>query len=224
MSVAANRAATAMIADLDGLANRNTPALRARRRAYSQLWKQESAAFVLGVARALHESGRYRWIGCELIRNHPSAFAAVNDRVIARLAIGLDSWDSVDAFARILSGPAWAHGFISDALIAKWAGSRDRWLRRIAVVSTVALNMKSDGGKGDVRRTLAICGKLAADSDDMVQKAISWSLRALTACDAAAVSAFLAKHRDELSSRVMREVSNKLRTGLKNPRPAPRRN
>ena len=212
-------AAEALLNDLNSLAVRNTPALRQVRRTYSKTWKREPPQVVLGIARKVSASG-YRWIGCELIRNHPAAFAALNDRTVAQFATGLNSWDSVDAFARILSGPAWAHGYVSDALIAKWSRSRDRWLRRAAVVSTIALNMRSDGGRGDTRRTLAICGRLAADGDDMVQKAISWALRALIASDAAAVSRFVTKHHDQLSSRVKREVSNKLRIGLKNPRRA----
>jgi 3-methyladenine DNA glycosylase AlkD len=212
-------AAQQLLAELSSLTERNTPSLRRLRRAYSKQWKGESPRFVLAVARQLNASG-YRWIGCELIRNHPAAFAALNDRAVAQFAVGLNSWDSVDAFARILSGPAWAHGYVSDALIEKWSRSRDRWLRRAAVVSTVALNMRSDGGQGDTRRTLAICRRLAADDDDMVQKAISWALRTLVACDGAAVAKFLAIHREHLSSRVKREVCNKLRIGLKNPRPA----
>lgn len=210
-------AAQQLLADLVSLTERNTTALRRVRRAYSRIWRRESPEFILGVARQLSACG-YRWIGCELIRSHPAAFAALNDRAVAQLAIGLNSWDSVDAFARILSGPAWAHGHVSDALIEKWSRSRDRWLRRAAVVSTVALNMHSDGGRGDARRTLAICRRLAADDDDMVQKAISWALRSLVAFDDAVVAKFLATHREQLSSRVQREVSNKLRIGLKNPR------
>ena len=210
-------AAEALLNDLNSLAVRNTPALRQVRRGYSKRWKREPPQAVLGIARKVSASG-YRWIGCELIRNHPAAFAALNDRTVAQFATGLNSWDSVDAFARILSGPAWAHGYISDALIAKWSRSRDRWLRRAAIVGTIALNMRSDGGRGDTRRTLAICGRLAADSDDMVQKAISWALRALVASDAAAVAKFVTRYHEQLSSRVKREVSNKLRIGLKNPR------
>lgn len=211
------RAAEELLNDLNSSVVRNTPALRQLRRAYSKTWKREPPQVVLGIARKVSASG-YRWIGCELIRNHPAAFAALNDRTVAQFAIGLNSWDSVDAFARILSGPAWAHGYVSDALIEKWSRSRDRWLRRTAVVSTIALNMRADGGQGDARRTLMICRRLAADSDDMVQKAISWALRALIAIDAAAVSKFLATHDEALTSRVKREVSNKLRIGLKNPR------
>lgn len=217
---AAHAAIQQLVGDFDSLREGNTPSMRRLRRAYSKRWKLEPAELIVGIARALAESGRDRWIGYELIRNHPAAFVALNDRTVAKLAVGLNSWDSVDAFARILSGPAWAHGYVSDALIAKWSRSRDRWLRRAAVVSTIALNMRSDGGRGDTRRTLAICGRLAADGDDMVQKAISWALRALIASDAAAVVKFVTRYHEQLSSRVKREVSNKLRIGLKNPRRA----
>lgn len=211
-------AADALLSALNALTEHTTPALRAYRRRYSRLWKGKPAAFVIEIARALLASSEYRWLAYEFIRYHPSAFAAMNDRLIARLAAGLDSWGSVDAFARILSGPAWAHGYVSDALIEKWARSRDRWLRRAAIVSTVALNVAHDGGRDDPARTLAICARSADDPDDMVQKAISWALRALAARDASAVSAFLDAHGASLSARAKREVSNKLRTGLKNPR------
>jgi hypothetical protein len=46
-------------------------------------------------------------------------------------------------------------------------------------VSTVALNVRSRGGSGDVPRTLAVCRFLVADPDDMAVKALSWALREL---------------------------------------------
>ena len=65
----------------------------------------------------------------------------------------------------------------SDADVHRWAESADRWWRRTALVSTVALNLKVRGGQGDVARTLPVCRLLAADGDDMVFKALSWALR-----------------------------------------------
>ncbi len=67
-------------------------------------------------------------------------------------------------------------------------------------------------------RTLAVCRLLVADHDDMVAKAMSWALRELAPHDPEAVEAFLREHEDVLAARVKREVRNKLRTGLKNPR------
>jgi 3-methyladenine DNA glycosylase AlkD len=52
----------------------------------------------------------------------------------------------------------------------------------------------------------------------MVAKALSWALRELVVHDAKAVQRFLDEHEEVLAARVKREVKNKLRTGLKNPK------
>jgi 3-methyladenine DNA glycosylase AlkD len=59
---------------------------------------------------------------------------------------------------------------------------------------------------------------LLGDSDDMVVKAMSWSLRELAKQDPKVVEAFLLKEEGRLPSRVKREVLNKLRTGVKSSR------
>jgi 3-methyladenine DNA glycosylase AlkD len=63
---------------------------------------------------------------------------------------------------------------------------------------------------------------LLGDPDDMVVKAMSWSLRELAKQDPKVVEAFLLKEDDRLSSRVKREVLNKIKTGVKSPRTRPR--
>ena len=85
------------------------------------------------------------------------------------------------------------------------------------MVSTVALNVRSHGRDGDVKRTLDVCRLLVDDQDDMVAKAMSWALRELVVHDADAVRRFLQEHEDVLAARVKREVGNKLKTGFKNP-------
>ena len=67
-------------------------------------------------------------------------------------------------------------------------------------------------------KTLMVCEMLVADRDDMVVKALSWALRELSKRDPKAVSKFLREHDGVLAARVVREVNNKLTTGLKNPR------
>jgi hypothetical protein len=52
----------------------------------------------------------------------------------------------------------------------------------------------------------------------MVVKALSWALLELVYFDAQAVQGFLEEYELVLAGRVKREVGNKLRTGLKNPR------
>lgn len=213
-------AAEALLADVEALPIANTPALRALRRSLSMRWRDRAPSFIVGIARELQLRHAHRWLGYELIRYHEATFATLNDARLRELSHGLDSWDVVDAFARIVSGPAWVRGLASDALMRRWADSADRWQRRTALVSTVALNMKADGGKGDPARTLAVCGALAGDRGDMVEKALSWALRALAVCDPGAVRRFMATEDARLGARVKREVRNKLATGLKQKRRA----
>ena len=217
-STEARGLANAIVADIRALAIRDTATLRAIRRRYSRRLKPASAEFVLELARILLKTQAYRWIAYELIRNHEAAFERLGDVELQELGKGLDSWWTVDEFARTLSGPAWLDGQASDAPFLGWARSADRWWRRAALVSTVALNVRSHGGTGDTPRTLRICRLLAKDPDEMVSKALSWALRALVAHDRAAVREFLRQYDRVLAARVRREVTNKLRTGLKNPR------
>jgi 3-methyladenine DNA glycosylase AlkD len=191
--------------------------MRAIRRKYSRTLQHASADFVLRLAKTLCAIDDARWFAYELIRSHKAAFAHLDATALEDLGQGINSWWTVDAFARTLSGPAWHNGQVSDEVSLQWAHSPDRWWRRVALVSTVALNMRSQGGTGDVRRTLQVCRVLAHDHDVMVTKAMSWALRALVIHDADAVQTFLEQYDAVLAALVKREVQNKLRTGLKNP-------
>jgi 3-methyladenine DNA glycosylase AlkD len=211
------RIAAQLSAEIDALPVKNTPNIRAVRRRYSRDLKDAPAALVLEIARELSETYGHRWVAYELIRDHSEAFSSLGAAELEVLGQGINSWSSVDSFARTLSGPAWLHRQVGDEVIQRWARSEDRWWRRAALVSTVALNIRSHGGTGDVPRTLAVCRVLVEDHDDMVVKALSWALRALVEHDPGAVRAFLRAHDDVLAARVKREVTNKLTTGLKNP-------
>lgn len=197
---------------------RNTRNIRAIRRNYSRRLRQKEPEFVLNLAKELLETYGYRWVSYEFIRNHPAAFQRMGTSTLKDFGRGIKSWGDVDAFAGLLAGPAWQKGQVPDELIHTWAHSTDRWWRRAALVSTVVLNRPSLGGEGDVPRTLEVCRLLVADKDDMVVKAMSWALRELVRHDADAVREFLSEYEDLLASRVVREVKNKLRTGLKNPK------
>jgi 3-methyladenine DNA glycosylase AlkD len=175
---------------------------------------------VLAVARALlgtriHEA---RQVAFELVGGRRDVVAELDRRAVEALGDGNDNWASVDCFSVVVAGPAWRDGRVADRDVLRWTKSDDRWWRRTALVSTVALNMKSRGGSGDPGRTLAVCEALAADDEVMVAKGLSWALRALISVDRAAVVAFLAAHDDGVPALVRREVVAKLETGLKNPR------
>ena len=205
-------------ARLRSLPLENTPSVRAVRQAFSRTLRNADGHFVFQVASVLRSIYGYRTVPYELIQAHKGAFQLLGKRELEELGKGLDSWFSVDSFARTLSGPAWRDGLIGDDLVEKWARSRDRWWRRAALVSTVALNVRSLGGKGDVSRTLKVCRLLVDDHEDMVEKALSWALRELVVHDASAVTRFIASYENRLGAPVRREVGSKLRTGLKAPR------
>jgi 3-methyladenine DNA glycosylase AlkD len=202
--------------EIRALPRRDTANQRAVLRRHARALKAVSPERVMDLARRLLYTYGYREWAYELIASHRAAFATLDAAALEELGAGINSWDSVDVFARTLSGPAWLRGQISDDTIIRWAQSSDRWWRRAALVTTVALNMRSHGGTGDVPRTLAICRLLVADRDDMVVKAMSWALRELVVHDAAAVDRFLVEHESALAARVKREVRTKLETGLKN--------
>jgi len=196
------------------------PALRALRRVYSRRLADAAPQSVIGLALRLSaaQSTRHRFVAYELIRNHPGALMRLSARQLGRLGRGIASWDAVDCFAVSLAGPAWRARRVPDRLIHGWARSADRWWRRAALVSTVALNSRAQGGAGDRRRTLRVCRLLERDADPMVVKALSWSLRELAKRDPRAVRDYLEARAGALPALVLREVRNKLETGLKNPK------
>lgn len=204
-------------AEIKALENPNTPNVRAIRMKYSKRFRDNEPAFILELAWELLIRYGERWVAYELIANHKGAYASLDETALEKYGQGINSWGSVDSFGRTLSGPAWRDGLVSDEIFHRWADSSDRWWRRAALVSTVALNVRSQGGDGDAERTLAICQKLAGDRDDMVVKAMSWALRELVPHDPQAVREFIRKNEKVLATRVKREVNNKLSTGLKNP-------
>lgn len=199
--------------------DRSVQVLRAIRKDASRRLKPLDGKGVLELAVALLTPRRDvpRWFVYEMVYHHPPAMESLTAARLADLGRGMGSWDEVDPFACYLSGVAWREGRIRDEEIGGWARSPDRWWRRAAVVSTVPLNLKSRGGRGDADRTLAMCDRLKADRDDMVVKAVSWALRALAVREPQRVRAYLEMSGAELAPRVRREVSNKLTTGLKTP-------
>jgi 3-methyladenine DNA glycosylase AlkD len=214
----AARGAAQIETEVQALPVKNTAAIRRLRRTYSGKLKGAEPAFILELAQELLTRPGLRWFAYELVRYHKPAFSSLGQTELEGLGQGMNSWHSVDAFARTLSGPAWLNGQVPDSSIHAWARSEDFWWRRAALVSTVALNVRSHGGQGDVPRTLAVCRLLVDDHEDMVEKAMSWALRELVVHDPEAVRAFLSEYDRQLSARVKREVNNKLTTGLKNPK------
>lgn len=207
-------------ARVNALSEVKTQDVRALRRDFSKRLANADSDFVVKLAVNLRRlpAFEYRFIAYELVQHHRSTASSLDAATLEKLGHGMNSWGAVDCYACYLAGPAWRERQIADSVVRRWSRSRDRWWRRAALVATVPLNNKTRGGAGDSLRTLDICRLLLDDRDPMVVKALSWALRELAKRDAPSVTEFLRKERDKLAPQVLREVKNKLATGLKNPR------
>lgn len=197
---------------------RTTLGCRHSARALARELRSASPRLCVDIALQLVPAGE-RQFAYELVHAHRGAIGALGAADVSAMAVGLDNWGSVDHFATYVAGPAWRERRVRSAFIHRWLASDDRWLRRAAVVATVALNSKARGGAGDTPRTTRVCRAVVDDRDDMVVKALSWALRELAKRDRRAVERFLTSYDDRVAPRVKREVGNKLRTGRKNPGP-----
>jgi 3-methyladenine DNA glycosylase AlkD len=202
---------------INQLSTPNTATVRAIRKEFSRKIASASPEQVIQLAlRLLDENANLPFFSYALVSNHKVASDQLTIDTLMKLGRDLNSWSSVDSFAMILSGPMWARGNLPDKTIATWARSEDLWWRRTALVSTVALSRR--GEPNDLLRAEKICALLATDKDDMVVKALSWALREVAKKHPNEAADFLAKYKQVLAPRVIREVNNKLRTGLKTPR------
>jgi DNA alkylation repair enzyme len=198
--ITASSSAAEILAELDArlraLSEFATAPVRNVRRRLSRELRNAPVETILHVADTLidRDGPADRFVAYELIAAHAAVMAGLGPGRVRRLGRGL----------------------VSDAEIGRWATSPNRWWRRAAVLSTVALNsLRVAGGRGDPRRTLNICRLVRHDHDPMVVKALSWALRALAKRAPDAVRDFLSTEGTAIPALVRREVSNKLTTGRK---------
>lgn len=155
-------------------------------------------------------------VAYELLWKNKNALKLIRLKDIEELGQNIDNWVTVDTLSIMVAGWAWRENQITDKDVLNWLKSENRWWRRTAVVSTVTLNLRSRGGTGDAKRTLLICEKVLDDRDDMIVKALSWSLRELSKSNKPAVEDFMRKYDNRLAYKVRKEVYTKLETGRKN--------
>ena len=74
-------------------------------------------------------------------------------------------------------------------LLARLAGSRRLWDRRVAVLATLHVIRQ-----GDYADTLRLCRRLLADPDDLIYKACGWMLREVGHRERDALERFLGRH------------------------------
>ncbi len=127
----------------------------------------------------------------------------------------IESWALADGLGSTLLGP-WLAASPDDRLDRLWylIEAEHMWSRRVALVATTPINRgRADFTLPDM--TLELIDRVKEERDPMITKAVSWALRVLTKKHADRVADYVEKNRDVLAKHVVREVNNKLRTGLK---------
>lgn len=155
-------------------------------------------------------------IAYEIINKDKKLLSALSHEDLMALWKNLDNWASVDHFTVGIYGVLWGKGVVKDHHIDILLQSDSIWDRRVAVVSTVALNLKTRGGYGDTPRTLSVCERVVDDLQPMIWKALSWALRELAKREPEAVWDFLEEFESRMSKQAVREITHKLEFGTKN--------
>jgi 3-methyladenine DNA glycosylase AlkD len=196
----------------------STPEIRAVIREIRTRYRDLDGREWIGLCKALVDTGIFECQGLafELIGRNRKLLDALVYEDLAGLGKNLDNWASADLYSVGIYGVLWRKGVVRDRHLDRLLRSVNPWDRRVAVVSTVALNLKSRGGTGDTQRTLSVCERVVDERHEVIQKALSWALRELSKRDRDAVQDFLDTHRHRLAPRVLREVSHKLDFGTKN--------
>ena len=152
----------------------------------------------------------------ELLSKNKNALQLLKLNDLKELGKNMDNCATTDCFSVMISGWAWRENQITDSDVLNWLETGNLWWRRAAIVSTVALNLRSRGGKGDAARTLMICEKVITDREKLIVKALSWALRELSKSDKPAVEEFMEKYDTQIAGLARREIYTKLETGRKN--------
>lgn len=89
----------------------------------------------------------------ELLSKNNNALRLLRLKDLEDLGKNMDNWATTDCFSVMISGWTWRENQISDPDVLNWLETGNLWWRRAAIVSTVALNLRSRGGNGDAKRT-----------------------------------------------------------------------
>ena len=109
----------------------------------------------------------------------------------------MNNWDLVDTAAPYILGRHLKTR--SRKVLQEFAGSRNLWERRIAIVATLGL-IRS----GDIDETFRIAEKLLGDEHDLIHKAVGWALRESGKVSTGRLVAFLQRHYDHLPRTTLR--------------------
>ena len=119
----------------------------------------------------------------------------------------VNNWDLLDMSA---------YNIVGEYLLKKskdplfvWAKDPNLWMRRLAMVSTLAFIRK-----GEFAETLAIAEMLLNDKEDLIHKAVGWMLREMGKRDQKVLESFLDKYSSKMPRTALRYACERLPKNL----------
>lgn len=193
------------------------PNLRRIARDWQRAHQQVARDDLLALVEALWDgaSQEERALAIELLAGHRHHIPGLTWDDFDRWRRQLDNWGLTDALGSSVLGP-WLLADPDARLGHLWTliADEDVWSRRLALVATVLIN-RGRTGPAIPDLTLALIDCVKAERQPMMTKAVSWALREMIKAHPERVGDYIQENRAVLAAHVVREVNNKLRTGLK---------
>ncbi len=192
------------------------PQLRDIARAWGRDHKQIAHDDLVALVDSLWngESREERMLFTYLLEHYKPLVPALTRAHFAGWRQSLDNWEMTDGLGWVMA--LWLLGDPDTRLdyLGELIADEDVWSRRLALVVTTPINRgHTDFTIPDL--TLELVDRVKEERHPMITKAISWALREMTKSHPDRVAAYLEENREVLAAHVVREVNNKLRTGLK---------
>jgi len=193
------------------------PKLREMIRRWHQVHKDLTRQEWLALVEALWagESREERMLACYLLERRKRWIPDLTWSHFDRWRQGLDNWEVADGLSQWVMGP-WILAAPEQRLahLQDLIAGENLWSRRLALVATAWLN-RGYKGFSCPDLTLELVEQVKGERHSMITKAVSWALRGMIKTHPEKVDAYLEGNRASLAAHVVREVENKLRTGLK---------
>jgi 3-methyladenine DNA glycosylase AlkD len=192
------------------------PDLRKIARAWHRAHKEIAQEDLVALVEALWsgESREQRVLATLLLEHYSQWVGALSRAHFERWRQNLDGWELTDGLGWTLA--LWLAADLEgrQSYLQELIVDEDVWSRRLALVPTARLNRGKMGATAP-DLTLSLIDQVKAERHPMITKAVSWVLRETIKTHRDQVADYLEQNRNALASHVVREVDNKLRTGLK---------
>jgi 3-methyladenine DNA glycosylase AlkD len=144
-----------------------------------------------------------RAVAVEALRARSALLGAKDLKLIERLLRDSHTWALVDFLAIQIAGPLVVRFPKLAAALDRWAGDRDFWVRRAALL---ALLLPLRRGEGDFERFSRYADGMLDEKEFFIRKAIGWVLRETGKRRPAVVDAWLAPRTHRASGVTVREA------------------